>query len=501
MAKTIWPKMAPGFVAKALSGHMAIGVAVSALLYILTISGTLLVFHQELERWEQPGAPEIAALSPDAAERAAQAIIDRQGQSTTHLYVGLPTAEFPRSVITTDHGAAFANSDGSLAGREHFPWTQFVLDMHYYLHIPGVLGLTIVGILGVMMVAMAMTGFLAHPRILKDAFSMRLGRGRLTQADLHNRLSVWTAPFHIAVSATGAILGLASIVAFGIALANFNGDTGKVFEPVFGSEPPPDESPAQLADVSAALGHFEAQGHNAIPTYVIVHDPQTAGQHIQIIAEHPDRVIFGEYYNYNAAGEFQSTTGMSDGAIGQQVSASLYQLHFGSFGGIPVKAIYVLLGLALAVIIASGMRIYFLKRAEKGRPAVRLDCAWTAIVWGMPAALGFAYLGNAAAGLEGGALTAIFWLSLMVFIIAAMVAARPDAVSRIARAGSGGLVILAALVHAVRHGGSFDAPAAFWVTAIFLLTGLALAVSASGSLRSRLSALPPRRAEESPRAN
>jgi hypothetical protein len=33
---------------------------------------------------------------------------------------------------------------------------------------------------------------MAHPRIFKDAFRLRIGGSvRLEQADLHNRLSVW----------------------------------------------------------------------------------------------------------------------------------------------------------------------------------------------------------------------------------------------------------------------------------------------------------------------
>lgn len=491
MSRSIWPKTAPRFVAQALSGHMAIGVAISALLYIICLSGTLLVFNQELQRWEQPGAPEMAALSPDAAQAGARAVLESESEPSAHLFIRLPDSEFPRAIVSTDSSTIFLDADGSPAGEEAFPWTQFIIDMHYYLHLPATLGLTVVGLLGVMLLAMALTGFFAHPRIFRDAFSFRFFRGRLTQADLHNRLSVWTAPFHIAVAATGAILGLASIAAFAIAMANFDGDTGAVFEPVFGAEPEPDQAPAQLANISGALDFMEAEHPDLNPTYVILHDPGTAGQFLQVMAEHPDRVIFGEYYNFNADGVFQRTAGMADGEIGQQVAGSLYQVHFGSFGGLPVKLAYVVLGLGLTVIVASGLRIYFMKREERGRPARRLDSAWSATLWGAPAAIAAASLARSFAGLEDDALTAVFWGIMALTIIAAMIRPDRESVSKIARGISGAAIIAAAGAHWALNASDFTAPPAIWLTVIFILTGAGLIAFIPDRTTAALSRLVP----------
>ena len=113
---------------------------------------------------------------------------------------------------------------GAIVAEEAHPWTQFVLDLHYYLHLPKKLGLTIVGALGVTLVGLSISGFLAHPSVFRDAFAFRFsGSARVAQADLHNRLSVWTSPFHVSIALTGAVLGLATLAAFAVAHARLRG--------------------------------------------------------------------------------------------------------------------------------------------------------------------------------------------------------------------------------------------------------------------------------------
>lgn len=375
-------------VGAALSAHSAIGLTVAALLYILSLSGVLSVFNHELQRWEQPGAPEMAAIDPATVDRAAAAVMAGEPAPTDHFFVQLPTPDMPRVVVTTDNRAVFIRPDGTIAGAEAHPWTQFILDLHYYLHLPHVVGLTLVGALGAMLLGLSLSGLLAHPRIFRDAFAVRLGGSpRLAFADLHNRLAVWTAPFHISSALTGAMLGLASVLAFGIAALWYDGDVEAVYAPIFGDEPAADAAPAPLAAIGAALTHMRAAHGDLLPTYVILHEPATAGQHLQILAEHPRRLIFGDYYAFAADGTPLAPAGLAAGTLGQQIAASAYQVHFGSFGGLWVKIAYGVFGTALAVVIASGVAVYLVRRRSRGRPTARLAAVWSAIVWGTPAAL------------------------------------------------------------------------------------------------------------------
>src|SRR3546814_6402788 len=85
----------------------------------------------------------------------------------------MPVPGLPRTTITTDSQAVHANADGTIAGPEENAWSEFLLAAHYALNIPGLVGMTIVGILGVMIVALSLSGVIAHPRIFRDASRLR----------------------------------------------------------------------------------------------------------------------------------------------------------------------------------------------------------------------------------------------------------------------------------------------------------------------------------------
>ncbi len=452
MGKSIWPKSSGKRVDSALSAHSVMGLAISAILFVICLSGTVAVFEDELEWWEQAGTPAVTDVTPAAAQVAADGALKRSVDGSSHLYLYLPRSNWPRFITGTDHGFELVDSGGGLAGPLVAPWNDFLIHLHYYLHLPHTIGMIIVATFGVMLVAMSISGLLAHPRIFKDAFRFRRqGQARIVQADLHNRLSVWTAPFHIAVALTGAMIGLFSIAAFVLAQTSFDGDTGKLSEAVFGSEPPADARPAALARIDLALATLAQEVPSAIPFLVVVHDPATVGQHVEIYSEMTDRLIYGETYTFASDGALLSSGGNSDGPLGKQVASSVYRLHFGDFGGFLVKASYFVFGVMLCVIIASGLNIYFIKRAERGRPAPRLAAAWAALVWGSTAMLAVT-LTASLVGLSGTELVACFWGGTFLIVLAAILFGLAEEVARILRASLGVVLLVAVLMQGLKHG-------------------------------------------------
>ena len=407
-------------VKRALSVHAAIGLVAGALLYLVSLSGAVAVFYSEWQRIEQRGVPEMASIEPAAVQRAVEAVMasEKGKPPTTHLYVHLPVEPLPRTTITTDTQAVHIDRAGNIAGPEEIAWSDFLVELHYTLNLPAVLGLTIVGGLGVMMLALSLSGVVAHPRIFRDAFRLRArDKGGVGLADWHNRLSVWTLPFTLAIAFTGALIGMAYVTAFGMATTSYGGDLEAVYAPIFGGEAAPDKAPAPAPNVAAALDYMRDRHPEADLTYVTLHDPGTAGQHIQLLGEHKRRLVFGEYYTFDADGRFHATAGLADGTLGQQAAASNYRLHFGNFGGLPVKAGYFLLGLVLTAICATGTYIWLGKRERRGIDEPRLRALWDAVVWGSPVMLALTFVlrqfvGNAAP------LVLVFWLGMAALLIA-----------------------------------------------------------------------------------
>src|SRR5690606_37794676 len=157
-------------------------------------------------------------------------------------------------MVSGDEDGWFADGQGTLISKVSHEWTHFLIRLHIYLHLPSTLGFTLVGIAGVRLTALIMSGFLAHRRIFRDAFSLRWNRSpRLAQADLHNRLSVWASPFHLAIAVTGAFIGLSIVLIFLVAQLFYGGDTDLSGNSIASRDLPADARPAPLADFATAL--------------------------------------------------------------------------------------------------------------------------------------------------------------------------------------------------------------------------------------------------------
>lgn len=419
-----------GFVKRALAGHAAIGLLAGALIYLIAITGAMIVVHDRWQRWEQPNTIETGeTMTPAAAQASLGAALAREKglPRTEHLYLRMPTPDLPRAVVTTDNKAWYIDRAGRIVEREAHSWTEFVMALHINLTLPIVWGMILVGALGVALAALLVTGVLAHPRIIRDAFRLRTRHDpQLARADWHNRLGVWTLAPMLAITLTGAFIGLSYAGAGALAAAYAKGDIEAVYATIFGAEPPHENAPAPLPNVARALETLAAQTPGAVPTYVVIQNPMTRGQFVQIIAEHPRRLIYGESYRFDNAGNLLGKLGASDGEIGRQAAASTYKLHFGDYGGLPVELAYIGFGLALAVVTATGTTLWLRKRQRKGLPSERLAACWIVVVWGMPLQL------VATAWLRGiggpdAPLVATFWLGLAAAMTGA--ALRPEAVT------------------------------------------------------------------------
>ncbi|MCC3860572.1 PepSY-associated TM helix domain-containing protein [Pseudemcibacter aquimaris] len=403
-------------VKKSLNAHSAIALAVSGVLYIICLSGTISVFKDELMLFENRTEPVVSSISGEAAEKAAANAIALDPE-TAHLFIHMPADDNKRAIVETDNKEHYIDENGNIIAPTHYPWNDFLINLHYYLNIPSIIGMVIVAIFGVFLFAISLSGFFAHPNIFKDAFSFRLNKSeQIKQVDLHNRLSVWTSPFIFAVTLSGTMIGLSIVAALFVGYLKYDGDYEAVFEPVFGAEPEMNLEKAPLVDFSKAFNYLNEHHPDKPMVYVILHDPGTKGQYLQIMAEHPRRLIYAEKYNFNGDAEFVGTVGSADGTIGQQIADSMYKIHFGYFGGYPIKFAYFLFGIALLYIIHSGTKIYFIKQASAGNPLPQFEAAWAAVIWATPSMLVTTYVISFIFHDKAVPLAPIFWLGHIGFI-------------------------------------------------------------------------------------
>ncbi|MGE0022227.1 MAG: PepSY-associated TM helix domain-containing protein [Hyphomicrobium sp.] len=486
----------PQFVRAMLAGHSALGIAFAALIYIVCLTGTLAVFTHELKRWEQPDAPLIAgSLTADAAAKAVEnAYRKALALNAAHdLFVMGPGDTQERLLVNFhDHdsgveGHWIGDAEGNLVVEKHAPWAEFIADLHVRLHLPHTWGAFLVGLTGVALLSSLISGLLSHPRLFKDAFALRWGGSPLLQeADLHNRLGVWGLPFHVVVSTTGALLGLSTLIVGVLALAAYEGDSEKAFATILGPLPTADETAAPVPDIAAMIRSVRAGHPDAEFASVFIQHIGKAGQMVNLGMKTPGHLAMSNAYYFDGTGKPLGDGGLETGSIGQQILGALQPLHFGWFGGLLVKIVYGILGLALTIVTHSGVAIWLARRRERGRPAPHWEKVWTALAWSQP--LGFAVAALAIfAGSEAAAVPA--YLATTVGCMLASQATR-DArtASRIIRLLAGAAVLAAVAMHAHAWAGRMTDPAAPWVSGVMGVAALLLLASAVRPWLSRAEA-------------
>jgi len=477
--KPIWPKVPADFVRAMLAGHSALGLAFAALIYLVCFSGSIAVFTYEFNRWEQPAGPVLHEASPQAANAAFRAVLAKNPKAHD-LFIRLPEPAAPRLSVHGDDAKGgehtyVADATGKLAAEQKLPWSEFQAELHTVLHLPRAWGGFIVGLTGVALLSSLVSGVLSHPRVFKDAFAFRWGGSkRLQEADLHNRISVWGLPFHLIVSLTGAFLGLTVIIVGVLAVATFKGDTSKAYALFRGPTVADDPRPAaKVIDIAATLNAVKARYPDSRPTYIYVEHPGETGQHANVNVLTEGRLSRGETVVVGGDGKIRGEVGYESGSVGLRVLGAMTPLHFGWFGGWPIKVAYFLLGLGLTSVTSSGVAIWLARRRDKGRPAPRWERVWIAFVWSQPVG----YAASALVSLFAPAPPVAVWGIATLASMGAAIAWTPLVISTRLRLLSATLFAGVALVHIGLNGGRFADPVAWAVDLGFLAAAVLLALS------------------------
>lgn len=488
-AKSIWPKIPAGFVRAVLAGHSALGLAFAALIYLVCFSGTVAVFIQEFERWERPEPAPLSSVSPVVIQSALQMAAADLNSPIEHARFTLPRPGFPRFELhadTEDHAeerAWFLDAAGAVASPAETPWSTFLARLHIYLHLPQAWGIFVVGLTGVALLSSLISGMFAHPRIFRDAFSLRIGGSkRLQEADLHTRIGVWGLPFHVMISLTGALLGLLTVIAAVLAMVLFKGDVNKAYDYFLPPHPPEDTTPAPLPDIPAALAIVQATAPDTTPRYIFLEHPQERGQTIMITASRPHRLSRGDTFYFDGSGALIQAKRLDDLSLGERVFGVLAPLHFGWFGGGLVKIAYAILGLGVTIVTASGVSVWLARRRDKGRPAPGWERIWIACIWSQPiafavsalAALVFPYT-------EAGMPVFLTWLIATAGVLLTAALWPPADLSRKLRTSGGLLLLIVPCAHLICHAGQIQDPMAWTVNGAVGLLGLAMIASVAGS--------------------
>lgn len=446
------------------------------LMYIICLSGTITIFYEEVERWEQPAAEESLAFDPAVVEESFNRYMaSSDTEMTEHMYIVFPNESLPRVKFSSDLEGHYLNGDGSDGPRANDELSGFLTGLHVNLHLPLNVGVVIVSATGALLCGLIVSGFLAHPSIIKDAFKLRGGTaGRIGQVDLHNRLSVWGAPFHLMIAITGAYYGL--VLLLGMLFASAADMAPEALnEAVFPAEPAL-ENQAPVYGVARALEQVRELSPDGQLLYLIVHDAPTDERFMEVYVQQPGLLAWSENYRFDTAGNYLDTAGYTEGGA-RQALYSVYRIHFGHFGGFATKLLYVALGLTLSVVSATGINIWLEKR--KYRDA--LNTIWPGVIWGTPLVLTLASFTQVVFAMPS---AAVFWIGLAVTMTGGLFVRDEVGYKRRLQAASAVALVLLVVGHVATFGSAALSAAGLPMSLVLLGLALWFAVAAFGPFRA-----------------
>jgi uncharacterized iron-regulated membrane protein len=367
--------------------HTWSGVVLGLLLFTIFWMGTLSVFDREIDRWMQPDTR--LAVSPASVdlERIAEGASAVVPEGARRLQFMLPTEREPvvrllyqkkSGELLTRHlhpaTGAVLPEQGSLAG------TGFIYPFHYSLHVNVFnLGYWLVGLAGMAMLMLLVSGVIIHSKLFVDFFTFRWQR-KLSRAslDLHNLSGVLGLPFHFVITLSGLIIFFN--VYFpqvpNLAYAKEQSPRAAFLNESYGSfSRPPVGLTVEPTSLNDMLAHAEREWGGGRPYLVRVFHPGDAASYVELRRSFADRITMhlDEVFLDAVTGE------MLFRFKGQPVMSAqrfVSGLHFIQFDHWPLRWLYFVLGLAGCVMIATGY-IYWLearrkRHAKLGLPGVRI---------------------------------------------------------------------------------------------------------------------------------
>ena len=353
--------------------HRWIGGILAILLVVQALSGTVLVFRDEIERIIHPAL----IVQPGPVRQPVQALLDTV--RARHPEAVVQRAEFARAddqtvlfklkrktddallLVAVDPYRNVIVRDGGLGS-----WpTEWIFAVHEHLLI-GPVGETVVGIEGLGLLFMAITGPIVWwpgRRRLKQGFKVRWdAKPDPKWRSLHRAVGTGAALFLLVSAVTGVLMVWKE--PFRDALGTVTRADGK---------PAPKVSDHKIPLV--AVDQLIAQAHAAYPGPLLRQLRFSSGGRVVAVYLDSDRTIRADgtiqlYYNAEsgaAVGRYVS----GEMPAGSEFIDWIYTVHTGLWGGVLTRALLVLTGFVLAGLAGSGAWLWYVRarRVRENRAA------------------------------------------------------------------------------------------------------------------------------------
>lgn len=369
--------------------HTWVGIVSGLFLFIAFYAGAITMFEEPLQRWATPPSALGPAPSLEQSSRLVDATLAAHPEARRDYQVQLrPQPGAPARVtwtvrpqVRTRGGpvTTFASSfgpDGRLQVErvQDGPVADLIDTIHQRVGLPvsDAVARPLMGIVCLLYAIAIVSGLIVLlPSLIRDLFILRIGRNlKRMWLDVHNVLGVFSLPFHIVMALTGIVFAFHDEIYF---TQNYVVYENRL-ESLWGEEAPPGPQQRPLLAPDALVRRIAEQAPGFEPDRLLYRTLPTGGVDLHVWGSDPR-------YGHRSPNEGFAGVDPYDGRIieadylpGHQQGwiapvSNFFALHFGNYGGAPVRWLYFLLGLAGAFIFYSGNLLWIESRRKKERKA------------------------------------------------------------------------------------------------------------------------------------
>lgn len=368
--------------------HLWLGLLLTLYAVVIGISGSVLVFREEIEEAMHGNRLNVQeGPGPRNLERAIRNI-----EAARPQYVGVGLENFDRrdraATLLMRPKRGVATSNYRIVSFN--PYTGIVLldqpryagvlgwmtNLHFYL-LAGEAGLRASGLMALGLLMLCVTGLILWwPGVRRWAAALTLHRRARWQRfnwDLHSVIGFWCSAALAVVSFTGIYFAFPKPVAAMIVWVSGGDSRNATVSEKPESKPDPSRPMLTVDEALRVIGRTlpadAPAGYLQLPSSAV--QPYRATGYYRHTAPYSQLV---QVAVDSHSGAKLSSSDTRDSSRGMQIIQYFFAIHFGSFGGpgwigISVKLLWVLLGIAPALLAVTGMLMYW---NRKLRPWLRL---------------------------------------------------------------------------------------------------------------------------------
>ncbi len=338
-------------------------------LLMLCLTGLPLIFADEIEHWLDPH-PELTKIPAQVTPPSLDTIVQRalaQRVSEVPIALFLPEDDPDVVIVSTasshsseqSHYQAFDMRTGERIAAEQKKETGFMYVMER-LHVDifaGIPGKLLLGVMGVLMALAVVSGIVVYAPFMRKLPFATVRTARTTRVkwlDLHNLIGIVTLAWALVVSLTGTINAWVDPILW----AWQRTELAEMIAPY--KNTPPLQAPLASIDASIAIVK-QAEPHMRVAG-VIFPGGKLNGEHhysVQLFGNTPltSRIL------KPALVDAQTGSITEIRALPWYLQALFVSkpLHFGDYGGLPLKIVWALLTLITIVVLGSGLYLWLRK--------------------------------------------------------------------------------------------------------------------------------------------